>query len=176
MQAPDPNVSVIALDIDGTARANQDLTQQPDGSVTLNGQFAELRGDSKVKINNRGVTLGWTHPSTTLAWNFDLYRPGTYRVTARTAAVKINSVMDDSTWTSGDELKIAIQGHQIVHEIRNEGKVSDPRNPLFPDVKTDLGEVSLQPGKVRLTLSATKISPSEKNGIHLREIVLTLVQ
>lgn len=171
-QAPDPNVSVVALELDGVAKAEQDLAQQPDGTVTLNCKFAEIGPGSSVKTNNRGVTTGWTNTVQELKWNFDLYRAGTYRVVARSGSMKIAGKIDGSTWKAGNELSVSVQGHKVSGALQDDGTVPDPRNPLFPDVQTDLGKVSLEPGKANLSVVAGKISPDAANGIHLREIVL----
>jgi alpha-L-fucosidase len=173
-QAPDPNVSVVVLDVDGTPKALQNLTQQPDGSVTLNGQFAELGPNSTIKVGNRGLTTAWTNTAETLGWDFDLYQAGTYQVIVNTAGTRVNNVWDNSMWTAGHEMKVSVQGQDVEHVIQDDGKAPDPRNPLFPDTQTKLGTVSLQPGKVHLTVQATKISAETKGGIHLREIRLVL--
>jgi alpha-L-fucosidase len=175
-QAPDPNVSVVVLEVDGMPEADKDLTQQPDGTVTLNDQFAVLSADSKIKVGNRGTTTGWTQTSDTLAWDFDLYRPGAYEVIARTGSARGPGGRDNSTWTSDHELKVTTQGHSVEHVIEDEGKIPDPRNPLFPDTRTKLGEVRLKSGKLHLTVEAPKINPDAKGGIHLREIELIPVQ
>ena len=171
-QAPDSNVSVIELRVDGIPAAKKDLVQQPDGSVTLNCQFATLENNSKIKVGNRGVTTGWKDSSEQLAWDFDLYRPGKYVVIARSGAARISGVWDNSTTASNNELKVDVGAQTIAGILRDQGKVPDPRNPLFPDTRTDLGEVSLQRGKQHLTITAAKIDPEAKSGIHLREIVL----
>jgi len=171
-QAPDPTVSVFALEVDGMPKAYTGLTQQPDGSVTLNCQFAEMGPGTKIKVGNRGVTAGWLNTSDTLTWDFDLYRAGSYTVIARSAAQRVSGVQDESTWAGGNQIKVTAQGKTVENALKNEGKIADPRNPLFPDIQTSLGEVALQPGKVHLSVEATQISPQSKAGIHLREIVL----
>ncbi|MBV8831487.1 MAG: alpha-L-fucosidase [Acidobacteriaceae bacterium] len=170
--APDPNVSVVAVDLDGPPKANQELIQQPDGSVTLNGQFADLPSGTPIKISNRGITSNWTDPSQKLEWTFEVYRPGRYQVIARTTPVKSAGGWDTAQWSGGDELQASVEGHNVSHTLSDEGKIPDPRNPLYPDVKTTLGEVTLSPGTKRLTVQATKINPETKGGIHLREIEL----
>jgi len=65
-----------------------------------------------------------------------------------------------------------VGGKRVEEELKDEGKVPDPRNPLFPDTKSMLGEVTLQPGKIHLVTEATKVNSGMKTGIHLRQIVL----
>ncbi len=170
--APNPDVSVVALRVEGMPRADQNLLQQPDGVVTLNGQFAHLNSDSAIKISNRGVTTGWTSIGEKLEWDFILLRPGSYQVIARTSPSRSAGGWDDSQWTSGDVLKVTAGGHQIEHALEDQGKIPDPRNPLTPDVKTKLGEISLEPGQVHLTVEGAKLNAASKTGIRLREMVL----
>jgi alpha-L-fucosidase len=160
--APDPDVSVVALSIDGTPRANQNLTQQPDGSVTLNGQFVQLGDNTRIKISNRGILNGWTGGDEKLGWTFRLRQPGEYQVIARTTRVR-----GVAPWESGDQLKVSAENQTIEHALENDGTIADPRNPLTPDIKTDLGMLKLTTGTVHLTVEATT-----KNGVHLREIIL----
>lgn len=171
-QAPDLNVSVVALQLSGEAKASQELLQQPDGTVTLNCKFAETNAGSAIKTNNRGVTTGWTNTPDQLNWNFNLYRGGKYRVIARSGSIRISGHTDTTTWTAGNELRVALEGQAVHAVLSDQGKAPDPRNPLFPDVETNLGEVTLEPGKVEVSVAAPKISPDAANGIHLREIFL----
>jgi hypothetical protein len=175
-QSPDPNVSVIELQLDGMPDANQSLTQQPDGSVTLNGQFAEFKPGSHVRVNNRGVTTAWTDRSELLAWNFDLYRPGRYAVVARNAAARVAGTWTQPASMPGTELKVEVDGKVTAGALQNGAKVPDPRNPLFPDTQFKLGEITLQPGQKHLVVSAPKLGADAQSGVHLRSIVLEPVK
>ena len=94
----------------------------------------------------------------------------------RTAPVRGAGGWDKSQWNAGDVLKVSAGGHDAEHALEDQGNIPDPRNPLYPDVKTELGQMALQPGDVELTIEATKISPEAKTGIHLREVVLMPAQ
>jgi len=175
-ERPDPDVSVVELQVDGMPDANQRLVQQPDGSVTLNGQFAGFKPNSKIKVNNRGVTTNWTDGSEALTWDFDLYRPGKYAVMARDAAARVGGVWMQPVSVPGAELKVELDGKVAGSALQNGTKVPDPRNPLFPDMQFKLGEVTLAPGQKHLTVSAPKIGSDAASEIHLRAIVLEPVQ
>ncbi len=175
-QRPDPNVSVIELQVDGMPDANQRLTQQPDGSVTLNGQFAQFKAGSNIKVNNRGVTTNWTDGSEPLAWDFDLYRPGKYTVMARAAAARVAGTWMQPASMPGTELKVEVDGKSAAQSLQNGVKVPDPRNPLFPDMQFKLGEITLQPGQKHLVVSAPKLGTDAQAGVHLRSIVLESVK
>ena len=170
--APDPNVSVIQLDLDGTPNVSQQLTQQPDGSVTLNCALGKLPSATKVKVSNRGITSNWFDTSETVAWDFELYRPGTYEVLARTAPQRSAGGWDSSLWEQGNELEVGVGSKKAASVLKNDGMIADPRNPLTPDIKSKLGTVSLQPGAQHLTVTAIKIGNERKLGVRLREIEL----
>lgn len=174
-KAPNPDVSVVAVRVDGEPKADERLLQQPDGSVTLNGHFAERGPGSTVKISNRGVTDGWTSKDERLTWKFVLLRAGDYLVTARSAPARSNRDEEPQP-DPANILKISAGGHTVEHALEDNGRVPDPRNPLTPDVKTDLGRLSLEPGEVTLTVETANVSSASKTGVRLREIVLTPVR
>ncbi len=169
-QPLDSNASVIALEVDGLPQAYQGLVQQPDGKVTLNCAFAHLDTGTHIKVSNRGVTSGWLDVSEKLEWDFDLYRSGNYEIIARTTPAR--GAAEPSQSNGGDEIQVSVGGQNVKHSIENEGMVADPRNPLTPDVRTRLGQISLEAGKQRLSVQALKIDTQSKVGLRLREIEL----
>lgn len=171
-KAPNPDVSVLALRVAGEPKANQSLMQQPDGTVTLNGQLAESGNGNKLKIGNRGVTDNWKSTDETLQWKFVLLHGGKYLVTARSAPAR-NGRGEEPQPNPENVLKVNAGGHSVEHALQDEGKIADPRNPLTPDIRTDLGELVLEPGEVTLTLQATKLASDSKSGVRIREIVLS---
>jgi alpha-L-fucosidase len=82
--APDANLPVIALEIAGTPDVDRELIQQPDGKVRLSCAFARVAGPP-LNIDARGIAQNWLNSADTLAWNFRLYRPGTYEVVLLTS-------------------------------------------------------------------------------------------
>ena len=169
-QAPDPRVTSVELRVAGEPRALSTLLQQPDGKVTLNGQFAILPANTKIRVSNRGVTNGWTDTDEKLEWSFLLLRPGSYRVSVRTAPAR---GQEAHPLQAGLELTVSADGKSVSGALKDEGLVPDPRNPLTPDTNTDLGHLELPAGQVKLTAQATKLPQDAKTGLHLREIVLS---
>ena len=82
---------------------------------------------------------------------------------------------ENSLWEQGNELQVTIGDKKVSHALVNDGKIADPRNPLTPDIKSQLGVVSLQPGAQHLTVEALKIGSERKLGVRLREIELVPV-
>ncbi len=172
-QAPDPRVTTVELRVEGDPRAEATLLQRPDGSVKLNGQFATFQPGSTIRVSNRGVTSGWTSVDDQAKWKFLLLRPGSYQVTLCTARTRGQEGSDRSQWNTGIELKVTVNGKSISCELKDEGTIPDPRNPLTPDTKTALGNLQLDAGQSTLAVQATKLPEGAKTGIHLREVVLS---
>jgi len=67
---------------------------------------------------------------------------------------------------------VTVGEKKVEHSLSNDGTISDPRNPLTPDIKSKLGVVTLEPGAHHLKVAASKISSERKLGLRLREIEL----
>ena len=170
--APNSDVSVVALDLNGTLHVNTGLVQQPDGTITLNCALGKLPATTKLKVSNRGITSEWVDTAETVEWDFESYRPGNYEVLARTAPVRSAGGWDTSQWEQGNELQVTVGDRKVAHALQNDGTIPDPRNPLTPDIKSRLGVISLSPGAHHLKVEAVKISNERKLGVRLREIEL----
>jgi hypothetical protein len=123
-------------------------------------------------VSNRGITSGWLDTAEKVQWDFQLYRPGRYQVLARTTPQRGGGGWENTLWEQGNELQVTIGDKKVSHALVNDGKIADPRNPLTPDIKSQLGIVSLQPGAQHLTVEALKIGSERKLGVRLREIEL----
>jgi alpha-L-fucosidase len=171
--APNSDVSVVALDLNGTPQVNTGLVQQPDETITLNCALGKLPATTKLKVSNRGITSGWVDTAETIEWDFESYRPGNYEVLARTAPERSAGGWDASAqWEQGNELQVTVGNKKVAHALHNDGTIPDPRNPLTPDIKSRLGTISLEPGTHHLKVEALKIGSERKLGVRLREIEL----
>lgn len=84
-QAPDPQISVLALEVEGPLnRPNNDpMTQSSDGTLKLDANTAEIRNDggSTPELTLReDNAVSWTKPEDHLLWRATLKKPGTYTV------------------------------------------------------------------------------------------------
>jgi hypothetical protein len=84
-QAPDPQISVLALDVVGplTRPNNDPLAQASDGTLTLGAGSAEIRNDggSAPELTLReDMAVSWTKPEDHLLWRATLKKPGTFTV------------------------------------------------------------------------------------------------
>jgi alpha-L-fucosidase len=170
--APDAADSVIALEISGMPQVDRSLTQQPDGTVTLSSAFANVSG-TKLNIDNRGIATNWLSTDSKMDWDFKLWRPGAYDVVLLTSEVRGGGGWDQAKWSGGHDVKVTVGGQNAEKSITDDGKVMDPRNPHFREVRSVVGRVSIgKPGAQHLTVQALKINPDGKLGFRLREVKL----
>jgi alpha-L-fucosidase len=170
--APDKDVSVIALDIDGTADVQDGLMQQPDGTVTLSPAFAQVHDASKkLTIDNRGITTGWMDPKASLSWDFRLYRPGSYNVLLVTTETRASAGGD--SWEGGQVVSVAVAGQNVQTTVTNVQPGKDPRNPRWRDYVNTAGRVQIKgAGVLHLVLQPKKIETAKGMGLTLRQVRL----
>ena len=80
--APDENVSVVVLEVDGEVAVFRAVLPHEDGSVLLEAVRADIQGKT-AKIETRDKTsyvAWWVNPDDTVTWEFYVARPGTYAV------------------------------------------------------------------------------------------------
>ena len=81
-QAPDANVSVVVLEVEGEPAVSTAVFPRQDGSVRLEADRAAIRGKT-ARLETRGddrYVAWWVDPADTLAWEFRAAKPGTYAV------------------------------------------------------------------------------------------------
>jgi alpha-L-fucosidase len=170
--APDPNMSVVALEMQGAPDVDRALTQQPDGTVTLSPVFAKVEGPA-IRIDSRGVAQNWVNSADILKWDFKLVRPGTYEVVAMTAEVRRALDWSQAEWSGGHDVKVSIGDRSVEGVVERQGEKIDPRNPNFRDVRSVIGKIELSAtGAQQLQVRAVKINAEKRLGFRLREIRL----
>jgi alpha-L-fucosidase len=170
--APDPDVSVIALDIDGTADVQAGLMQQPDGTVTLSPAFAQVHDASKkLTIDNRGITTDWMDPKASLSWDFRMYRPGSYSIVLVTTETRAAAGGD--SWEGGHAVSVAVAGQRVQTTVTNAEPGKDPRNPRWRDYVNAAGRVQIKDaGVLHLVVQPKKIETAKGMGLTLRQVRL----
>jgi alpha-L-fucosidase len=79
---PDPDVSVIVLEIEGPPRVDLSIRPQADGKIVLRAAEATIHGDSPRYESDGGKdNIGyWHNPKDYVDWEFKSQKPGVYRV------------------------------------------------------------------------------------------------
>jgi alpha-glucosidase len=175
---PDKNVSVIALEVEGEARVNQGLMQQPDGRVTLSPIFAEITkppAGEPFTVDVRGVTNRWVTAGGGLTWNFRLHRAGEYELSLVTSEARAPRGGDD--WEGGHVVEVDLGGQKLEARIEDAPRVLNDRNPRWKDLYTRMGRVRLQgQANVTLRLAAKSIESAKDLGLTLRAVELSPIE
>jgi hypothetical protein len=172
--APDDRNTVIALDIEGAANVDPGVTQQPDGIVRLFSYLGDVRamGDSKMRLDTRGVTTGWTASGGSIDWTFRVTRPGAFEVEVITSEQK-----EGRGWDSGQRVSVSSGGQTVAGEITNGGREINPANPYWPYVVSNIGRLNIpKSGEHRLSLKALEIPTGQRFGLTVVSVRLVPVK
>jgi len=81
-QAPDPDVSVVVLEVEGEPAVDTTVYPLEDGSVRLAAERADIRGKT-ARLETRGsdtYVAWWVDPADAVAWEFHAAKAGAYAV------------------------------------------------------------------------------------------------
>jgi alpha-L-fucosidase len=156
--APDENVSVVALELEGppTVLPPQPVRQAADGTITLRAEDYESIGNARIETIDGIDSVGyWTDPSAVLVWQFQVDKPGTFEVVLTTACKPEHA---------GAPYFIAVGDHQL------QGKgVATKSWDDFTNVSP--GKLTIdRAGLTRLTIK--QVEKHEKGVMNVRAIVL----
>ena len=171
---PDPNDSVIVLDIAGKATVDSTLQQQPDGSITLPPLLGSLHKSdgSDVRLDSRGVTERWTRAADWIDWNCKVNHPGEFEVELVTSQQKYGN-----GWDGGQRLKVQVGARQLETTVADDGKEVNPANPYWPYVITRVGRVKVdKTGPYPVSIKPDAIPEGQKYGFTLVSVRLTPVK
>lgn len=174
--APDSVASVVELQYDGDAKANNQISQQQDGKIILNGIQADLHkisDSSKVKINDIGI-LDWVDPKDWASWDFVVTKPGTFEVSLGSFMVKIGSGRTRrAIYEGGHKLKITVDSQNLNFTTDAKAKYIEKPSPYFTDIVSDAGKITItKPGRYTLNLKPQNIVTKQDLGLTLRWVRL----
>ncbi|MDB2607085.1 alpha-L-fucosidase [Zobellia sp.] len=171
--APDPYVSVIALEIEGAPEMDQAFIQQQDGTVILDA-FRSTIHDAEFVANKplhpidqkaftvmkkgegimptRGMTVGLDQTGQSLSWDFRLVQPGKYKVAV------LNSVTEEHKWKANGRMKATVAGQSVENKLVEKERWNNKR--MATEMKASvaiLGTVEIKTaGMQTLILEVTK--------------------
>jgi alpha-L-fucosidase len=152
--APDPLVSVVALEFDGALDVDASIFQQSNGNITLPAYLAEIGGG--LTLSTAKLIDNWTTTEGSLKWQFKLREPGKYAV-----RMLVGSHYQSPEAAAGHHVSASVAGQEVSGVTAADETTQSPRTQHFPEYVTTLGEVELpEAGTLTLTLSATEIGPS----------------
>jgi hypothetical protein len=151
------------------------LTQQPDGSITLDAYLASLHKEaqgSNMSIDRRGVIGGWVAAQDWVNWDFKVFEPGTFEVVAVTAPPARGA-----TWDGGHKLTVEVAGSKLETTMTQDGDQVDPSNPHTKFFVSKLGRVTIEKaGPYQLALKPSSIEAQRKGGLTLATLKLVPVR
>jgi len=164
-QAPDPNDSVIVLDISGNAQVDPSLQQQPDGTVTLSPQLGDLHKSaaSEARLDSRGVMERWTKAQDSIEWKFKVSHPGAFDVELVTSQQKYGE-----GWDGGQRVSMEVASQNVAGTVSDNGKEENPSNPYWPYVISKMGHIRVdKSGRYTASIKAEDIPAGQKFGLTL---------
>jgi alpha-L-fucosidase len=170
--APDKYDSVIVLETGAEPQVVTSVTQQPNSAVVLDAYLAEMHKaeGSKISVDRRGVIANWVDAKDWLSWEFKVFRPGTFDVTALTAGTR-------TAWDGGHKVVVEVAGNKVSAALNEDGKQVDPSNPHQPYVVSKLGRVKIgKAGTYTLAVRPESIRAQKKVGLALATVKLTPVE
>ena len=168
-EAPEPIVSVVALDIIGAPDVEQMLIQDGDCPIALPMHLAEVAG--KATVRKDGCTAGWLDTESRATWTFRVQTPGEYAVAAVTRGNKVNPKRfgnHDLSVSIASNTVSATAGIQDMDMSDDAPWTQYPRSPMGTVKISEAGEHVLQ-------LVADRIDAEAANGLKLLAVELTLV-
>jgi alpha-L-fucosidase len=175
--APDPNVSVVSLEIKGTLDVSNSIQQQQSGTIDLFGISADLHKSvgSRLRKDDTGVR-DWLDTSDWLSWKFGISQPGTFGVTLGSYAITSGGGrMRKTVFEGGHQLLLSIAGQNLSFRV-DSTSVERP-SPYFTDIVSEAGRVSIPAaGIYTLQLRAKQIMTAEGNGCVVRWVRLRPVR
>jgi alpha-L-fucosidase len=173
-QAPDPNDSVIALEISGNADVDPSLQQQPDRTITLPTYLGDLTksAGSEIRLDSRGVTERWFSARDSMKWDFKVNHPGAFDVQVITSQQKYGN-----GWDGGQRVAIQAASQNLSGVIADNGRLDNPANPYWPYVISNLGHIQIaKAGKYTASLQPEDIPSGQKFGLALVSVRLVPVK
>ena len=170
-ECPDPNVSVVALELDGAPDVDQTALQQTDGSITMIASMANLHtpeSGTQIRIGETGVIQDWFDTSNWIDCDFKVFKPGTFEIRVHTSTLR--RVRE---WTGGHEVRVDIAGSTFRKTITPDVWSDSPKAQYFPEAATIIGQVQLDnPGLHTIEVCAESINKESRAGLSVSAISL----
>ena len=144
--APDPDVSVIALEIEGAPAVDPRPLQAPSGAIALEACLAERR--PPLTCDSVGLCNHWTEPGARVEWNFAVLEAGTFEVELWTAPQR------RAAGQGSAQVRITVAGQQRQVPLAEDERRPSARSPHQSFIITRCGRVQLPAGACALSLSA----------------------
>jgi len=164
--APDPYVSVIALEFEGQLDVDNRIVQNDDTNVVLPAHIAKLHKNninSQICISRSGVIEKWFSVDDWLEWDFIVLNPGKYELEL---VIKTDFWGE---WDFGHELEIVLGDQKMSCTIVDDGVQTFP----YQERAIKVGTVSFEKrGVYRLFIRPVKLCSKNLKGLNLLSVRL----
>ena len=170
MEAPDPYVSVVVLEIGEEPAVVDEIVPDQDGSILLESFMATAKDpamNGELETHEGGVIADWNRTSLTLDWDFTVLEPGTYDI------VLVGSSSYWFGWDPGHTVSANFGDTILTKRTTDDGRRNNLRSWVAPDVLTALGQVTFKTsGTKNLSFSVEKFPVGNKVPFRFRSIQL----
>ncbi|MBT3379690.1 MAG: alpha-L-fucosidase [Lentisphaerae bacterium] len=168
---------VLALEINGDADVAPGIVQQPDGSITLESLAAVNAATGAPiapAIMARGAVARSLDEGIRLSWQFEVLKPGTFRISADCATGRYTDHGGQKVVDTGHKVVVEVNGQAIPAVIREDARQPIRGNAHWLCITSGIGTAHFDaPGRTTLTLAVNKIVSGKGGGFILRNIRLT---
>ncbi len=169
---PDPNVSVVALDLDDAPDVDQTAIQQSDGSITMIASMVNKhtpKSGTQIFIGESGVIENWFTKSNWIDCDFKVSKAGIFEVRVHTSALR-----RAREWAGGHKVRVDVVGKTFRKTIKPDEWSDSPKAQYFPEAATIIGKVQIdKPGTYSVKVRAESINKKSRAGLSLSAITLT---
>ncbi|HET7558714.1 MAG TPA: alpha-L-fucosidase [Limnochordia bacterium] len=168
--APDPDVSVIVLEIAGEPAVDPAPIQQPDGVLMLETCLADVTpaAGSDFRLNSDGHVENWTTPGDALSWSCKVATPGRFAVELWSSAPR------GAAWTGGQTLTWTLDGAAQTMVVQQDDKAPYARSPHQSFLISRLGEATIaQAGQHTFSVRLDGVAADDATGLLARGVRLT---
>ena len=158
---PDPDVSVVVLEIEGPPQVDLSIRPQADGKIVLRAAEATIHGTSPRYESGGGKdNIGyWQDPKDYVTWDFKPRTPGVYRV---------DVVYSCQAGAEGSEFTVALADQSLSGRSKSTGEWSK-------FISEELGTLKIGKDSVYTLAVRPKAEPKWKV-IGLQAVILTPVK
>lgn len=169
-KAPDPHVSVVAVDLAGELDVDPLPVQQPDGSLALPAHLAMLDGPPCMHIESGGYVDGWDDTTGRLTWSFRLFEPGRYRAYVRTyldrdrdQAFRPQEGRD--SYYGNHRMRVAVGDRTVAGVVGRKDMIPDESVNHWHTAESDVGVIDLaRAGEETLSLILERRDAAAERG------------
>ena len=164
----DPYVSVIALEVKGKVEVEDALVQKYDGSILLETEAAENNTGAKIRFGSLSM---YNRPKGNIKWDFEVVKPGKYKLEAITTGRKrMSDPTAPALFDQGHLIELNLNGTSSQYTVNKDYVEKAPKD-LYNNFKvTTLGEVELKEGKNSIVITPKKIVSKKRAGFSLRQV------